>query len=218
MRGKQRVTGFGAGEAVYLDAILDWYRRDGLRCSIQINYAMNRKLFGPLASAGRFSGSATMVAWMDAAETNPSVPDLVIRESPPDERQMYLDLLAGRLPTRPRRRSGYGPIQWAEDALPGGKRYIAELAGRPAAFASLLVIEGVAMCGTAGTLPEFRGRGIQQAPDRRTHHRCRSSRLFHAFRRRRIRATAYRNFARRGFRMIPLGMKWADTFEGTSSP
>jgi len=37
LRGKQRVAGFGAADAIHLDELLRWYRHDGLRCSIQMS-------------------------------------------------------------------------------------------------------------------------------------------------------------------------------------
>jgi len=72
LRGKQRVTGFGAVDAIHLDEMLRWYRHDGLKCSIQTNYGeMNERLFRQFAAAGLVSsGSSTTMPWMDAIEPN----------------------------------------------------------------------------------------------------------------------------------------------------
>lgn len=48
-------------------------------------------------------------------------------------------------------------------AAPGFARYLARADGRPVGIASLSITDGVAQIAGAGTLPAFRGRGIQKA-------------------------------------------------------
>jgi hypothetical protein len=129
LRGKQRVTGFGTADAIHLDDLLRWYRSDGLRCSILVNYGeMNAELFRQFAAAGLVSsGSGTSIAWMDSATPNQSSSGLVIRDSQINERDLYLDLFARCFADRSEADPKYRAIQWAEDALANGKRYIAEL-------------------------------------------------------------------------------------------
>src|SRR5437016_2042906 len=38
LRGKQRVTGVRGVDAIHLGQLLEWYRRDGLRCAIQTGH------------------------------------------------------------------------------------------------------------------------------------------------------------------------------------
>ena len=209
---KQRVIGFGASDALHLNDLLSWYRRDGLSCSILVNYGeMNPSLFRQFVAAGLVSnGSGTTIAWMNSATPDQPSSGLVIRESLVEERESYLDLFARCFPDRPEEDPNYRAIQWAEDAYPNGKRYIAELDGLPVGFASMPVIDGVAICGTAGTFPEFRRRGIQRCLIERRIADSAAMGCSLLLGGADLGSTPHRNFLRCGFRFLPLGMSWAD--------
>lgn len=212
LRGKQRVTGLRASDATHLDDLLDWYRRDQLRCSILVDYGeTDATLFRRLAAAGLVSsGSGSTIAWMDEGEPRQPLVEVVVRESPASERELYLDLFQQCFCDRGEAKPAYRPIQWAEDALPAGKRYIAEVGGQLVGFASMPIIDGVAICGTAGTLPKFRGRGVQRCLIERRiadADRLGCSMLLGGAE---LGSTPHRNFVRCGFRMMPLGMGWTD--------
>jgi len=212
LRGKQRVVGFKAADSIHLDELLQWYRQDQLRYSIQLDYGeINESLFRRFAAAGLISrGSGAAHVWMGPIDPQPPIAGLVLRESHADERELYLSLFQRCFANRAEENPQYRPIQWAEDALPEGKRYIAELDARPVAFGSMPIIEGIAICSTGGTLPEFRGRGIQR--------RLLECRIATAARLgcslllggADLDSAAHRNFVRCGFRMLPLGMSWFD--------
>lgn len=213
LRGKQRVTGFGPWDEDHLPELLDWYRRDGLRCTILTAYGRVRApLFHRLAGAGLTSrGSNGAYAWMDRVEPGGPVAGLTVRESTAADREAYLDLFQRCFAAGVEVQAEYRAVQWAEDALRAGKRYIAEVDGEPVAFGSMPVVGGIALCGTAGTLPGFRGRGIHR---RLIEHRIGAAAeadgslvLGGAY----LDSTEHRNFVRCGFRMLPLGMSWTDS-------
>ena len=100
------------------------------------------------------------------------------------------------------------PVQWAEDALPGGARYIAEFRGKPVGMASFPIMDGVGYFGTAGVLPHYRGRGIQTALIRRRLADAPASGCDLVLGGGSMATTTYRNFERAGLRLIPTGMHW----------
>jgi GNAT superfamily N-acetyltransferase len=104
----------------------------------------------------------------------------------------------------------YLAFQWSEDTLPGCRRYLAEIAEVPVGMASFPVFDGVGFFGTAGTVPEFRGRGVQMAllkrrladaPDLGCDLVIGGSSLF---------SPPHRNFERAGLRLVPMGTGWRD--------
>ena len=102
------------------------------------------------------------------------------------------------------------PIQWAEDedVLLGGARYIADYDGQPVGMASFPIMDGVGYFGTAGVLPEYRGRGIQTALIGRRLADAPVLGCDLALGGGSMGTTTYRNFERAGLRLIPTGMHW----------
>jgi len=211
LRGKNRILGFYPDDVALLPEMLDYFRRDGFRPSLGVPYgAMTQTLFRQLTEAGMWSGGSGTVP-VATPQSAPELPEGVsIRLSDPSERDLYLSVFQKAFAGRSEEKPEYAPFQWAEDSLPGARRYIAEVDGIPAGMASFIVAEGIGFCGTAGVLPEYRGRGIQRALIQKrladaSGFGCdlivAGGSLF---------STTYRNFERAGMIRVPQGMGWAD--------
>ena len=212
LRGKNRIHGFGAADGGILDDLFRFFRDDGLPCSLSVLHGeMTEALFSRLVSAGLWSaGSGTVPAIVpDGRAEESAPPNVTIRRSGPEEKELYLDLFQQAFVGRGEADPEYRAIQWAEDALPGGARYIAEFEGRPVGMASLPIVEGVGYFGTAGVLPEYRRRGVQMALIRRRLADAPALGCDLALGGGSLGTTTYRNFERAGLRPLPTGMSWA---------
>ena len=214
LRGKNRVQGFSVADIDGLDDLLSFYRAEGLPCSLTVRHGeMTEALFARLTAVGLWSaGSGTVPAIVPGGLADEDVaPDVTVRRSGPEEKELYLDLFQQAFAGRDEADPEYRPIQWAEDALPGGARYVAEFDGRPVAMASFPIRDGVGFFGTAGVLPQYRGRGVQTALIRRRLAEAPALGCDLALGGGSMNTTTYRNFERAGLRLIPMGMHWTDT-------
>ena len=213
LRGKNRIHGFGAADLGVLDDLLRFYREDGLPCSLSVPHGgMTEALFSHLVSAGLWSaGSGTVPAVLpDGYGEGSAPPGITVRPSGLEEKELYLDLFRLAFAGRDESDLEYRAIQWAEDALPGGARYIAEVGGEPVGMASFPVVDGVGYFGTAGVLPEYRRRGVQAALIRRRLADASGLGCGLVLGGGRPGTITYRNFERAGLRLLPTGMHWAD--------
>ena len=212
LRGKQRVTGFRSEDTSFLAELLDWYRGDALCCAIQVGFGEeSAPLFHRMIAAGLMSSGSGAVPVLRAGPEPFAAPaGLTIRDSPPTEREKYLDLFQRCFAGRSEQKPDYRAMQWAEDSAPGARRFVAELEGEPVGMAALFCGGAVACCTTAGTLAELRGRGIQQALLRHRIAEARRAGCSVILGGAAIGSTPYRNFERAGFRATPLGMSWTD--------
>jgi len=189
-------------------------RRDsvrGLPCSLSVPHGgVTEALFARLASAGMWSpGSGTVPAIVpDRSGGNSAVLGITVRRSGPEEKELYLDLFQQAFAGRGEADPEYRAIQWAEDALPGGARYIAEVGGKPVGMASFPVLDGVGYFGTAGVLPEFRRHGVQIALIRRRLAEAPGLGCDLVLGGGSLGTTTYRNFERAGLRPLRAGMSW----------
>ena len=213
LRGKNRIHGFGAADGGILDDLLRFYREDGLPCSLSVPHGeMTEALFARLAAAGLWSaGSGTVPAIVPGRQGwDNAMSDVTVRRSGPEEKELYLDLFQQAFVGRGEADPEYRATQWAEDALPDGARYIADMEGRPVGMASFPVVDGVGYFGTAGVLPEFRRRGVQMALIRRRLADAPGLGCDLALGGGSLGTTTYRNFERAGLRLLPTGMSWGD--------
>ena len=214
LRGKNRICGFRAGDIGLLDDLLDFYRADALSCTLFVPHGeMGPVLFQHLARAGLWSlgyGIVPVIMPDNLAEDSALPPGIIVRLSAPKEQEQYLDLFQRAFAAWPEQELEYRAFQWAEDSLPGGTRYIAEVAGLPVGMASFPVIGGVGHCGTAGVLPGYRRRGIQSALIRRRLSDALSFGCDLVVGGNSPETTAFRNFERAGLRLIPSGSTWRE--------
>ncbi len=212
LRSKNRIHGFGAEDLDGLDDLLRFYQADGLPCSLSVLHGeMTEALFARLASVGLWSaGNGTVPAIVpDGCAAANVPPSVTIRHSGPKEKELYLDLFQQAFADRGEAAPEYRAIQWAEDALPGGARYIAEAGGKPVGMASFPILDGVGYFGPGGVLPEYQRRGIQTAMIRRRLADAPRLGCDLALGGGSMNTTTYRNFERAGLRLIPMGMHWA---------
>ena len=216
LRGKNRIHGLCPQDSGQVGELLDPYRAEDLPCSVSVPHGqMTQELFLALSKAGLWSaGSGTVPAIVPEQVRLENSPEellprgIVIRLSEPGEKELYLDLFQQAFAHRGEADPEYRAIQWAEDTLPGGVRYIAEIDGQPAGMASFPILEGVGYFGTGGVLPEYRQRGIQAALIRR---RLADASLLGCdlvLGGGSPGESTYRNFERAGLRLIPTGMAW----------
>lgn len=212
LRGKSRMHGLGAADVDSLDGLLRFYREDGLPCSLLVRHGdMTEALFARLTSAGLWSaGNGTVPAIVpDGRADEDMPPDVTVRRSGPGEKELYLDLFQEAFAGRDEADPEYRPIQWAEDALPGGARYIAEVKGKPVGMASFPVVDGVGYFGTASVLPAYRRRGIQMALICRRLSDAPGLGCDLTLGGGSMDTTTYRNFERAGLRLLPMGVSWS---------
>ena len=216
LRGKNRIQGFRADDAPLLHDALDYFRKEGLRCTLGVACGqMTQDLFFRLSEAGLWSsGSSTVPCLVPETVLQGDMPSdalVQIRESGLEDKALYLDLFRQAFEMRSEGRADYLLYQWTEDTLPGCRRYIAEVENVPVAMASFPLMDSVGFFGTAGVLPAWRGRGIQtallarriaDAPAFGCDLIIGGGSLF---------STTHRNFERAGMRLVPLGSGWTDT-------
>lgn len=216
LRGKNRSHNFREADIPHLPNLLDHFRRDHLPCQVSVPFqAQTSAVFTALSGAGLWSGGSGTVPCADLSNlslpSTASVESLTIRPSGPEEKELYLDLFQAAFHNRTEVAPEYREFQWAEDTLPGAIRYTAYWDNEPVGMASFIIGDnGVGLCGTAGVLPNYRGRGIQLAL---LHRRIADApalgcsliigggSLF---------STTHRNFERSGLTLLPTGSGWAE--------
>ena len=212
LRGKNRIYGFQADNLSLLTDLLTWYKGDGLACTVFVPHgAVTQELFQGLTRAGLWSpGSGTVPVIVPDGSTPIVSPQITVRRSGPAEKDLYLDLFQQAFAAWPEQEAEYRAVQWAEDSLPGGARYIAEIAGRPVGMASFPIIDGIGYFGAAGTLPEYRGRGVQAALIQQRLHDARVLGCSLVVGGGNPGTTTFRNQERAGLRLIPSVSVWRE--------
>lgn len=213
LRGKNRIYGFCPEDADLLDDLLHFYQADGLSPALFVPQGqMTQTFFERLTQAGLWSaGSGTVSAIIpDGYADDTLPPGMAIRVSGLDDKELYLDLFQQAFGDRSERDPKYRAFQWAEDTLPGGARYIAEVDGQPVGMASFPMEDGVGFLGIAGVLPDYRGRGIQTALIQRRLADAPALGCDLVLAGGSPGSTTFRNFERAGLRLIPAGVSWSE--------
>ena len=213
LRGKNRVYGFSAADSSLLDELLDFYSADALSCTVFVPYGeMNPTLFQLLARAGFWSsGTGIVPVFVPEDHIPPLLSEIDVRVSGGEEKDLYLDLFQEAFAEWPEQEPEYRAVQWAEDSLPGGVRYIAESDGKPVGMASFPVLGRVGHLGTCGVLPNFRGRGVHSALIRQRLRDALSLDCDLVVGGNSPGTTAFRNFERAGLRLVPTGSAWRES-------
>lgn len=212
LKGKNRIIGFRPEDRNQLEELRDFYHKDQLRFSLFVPYGQTTpELFEGLVQAKLWSaGSGTVPALIPEGNYAPDTSEIQVRRSGLEEREAYLDLFQQAFDHREERTPEYRAFQWAEDDLPDGARYIAEINGKPVGMASFPILNGVGFLGTAGVLPEYRRRGVQRALIRQRLADTTALGCDLVLAGGSPGSTTYRNFERAGFRLIPTGTMWAE--------
>jgi hypothetical protein len=216
LRSKNRIYGLRTSNLPQLDDLVNFFHSDGLPCLVLVPYGqMTEELFVKLVRAGLWStGNGTVPAIGPDASigdfATPSAPQVRVRLSEEDEKGLYLDIFQRAFADRDEQSPEYRAIQWAEDSLPGGKRYIAEIDGRPVGMASFPIIDRIGFFGTAGVLPEYRGHGVQMSLIRRRLVDAHTLDCDLILGGSTPSTPEYRNFERAGLRLVPCGSVWRE--------
>lgn len=212
LRGKNRVYGFRADDLGLLADLLAWYKVDGLACTLHVPAGqMTRAMFQGLIGTGFWSqGTGTSLVFVpDGRESTPA-PEITVHMSGPEEKNLYLDLFQQSFAAWPEQEPEYRAFQWAEDSLPGGVRFIAEIAGKPVGMASFPIVDGVGFLGTCGVLPEYRRRGVHSALIQRRLHDAGALGCSLVVGGGGLGTATFRNQERAGLRLIPAGSVWRE--------
>lgn len=113
LRGKNRVYGFRADDLGLLEELLAWYKADGLACTLHVPAGqMTRALFRGLTDAGFWSQGigTTLVFVPDEREPAPA-PEITVRRSSPEEKNLYLDLFQQSFAAWPEQEPEYRAFQ-----------------------------------------------------------------------------------------------------------
>lgn len=218
LRGKNRIMGFGADDMPHLHDALQFFRVDGLRCTLSVPHSqMTPPLFSRLCAEKMVSGGSGAALCVVPDDAPPRQGDeqvvsagLQIRESGIEDKERYLDVFQQAFGERSESQADYLLFQWAEDSLPGSRRYLAEVGGVPVGMASFIIMDGVGFCGTAGVLPAWRNRGIQKALIERRMADAPTFGCDLVLGGGSLFSTTHRNFERAGMRLVPLGFGWSD--------
>jgi GNAT superfamily N-acetyltransferase len=149
-----RIGGLTAQDAARVDEILAFYGGLGLRPWLEVAPGVELRLPGGTELVG-FQNVFYGPARADAD------PGLEVRETPEPAAAARLILEAFGVP--PDRVERHGDALARATAMCGGRILVLEVERRRAAGAILTTRDGVGYLAMAGTLPEFRGRGFQQA-------------------------------------------------------
>jgi len=208
---KNRIAGFRPGDLPELGDLLRFYREGGLRFTLSVPPGqMTPALFQKLTEASLWSeGSGTVPALVPAGL--PAAPtEVIVRRASLQEEDLYLDLFQQAFADHEESAPEYRAFQWAEDALPGSGRYVAEMDGRPVAMASFPILDGVGFLGTAGVLPPYRRQGIQSALIRQRIADAAGLGCDLVLGGGSPGTTYYRNFERAGLSLVPTSMVWKE--------
>ena len=154
----------GADDLGSLDAILRFYREDGLRCDLQFDgHSLEPDAASRLAEKGLLVTRVVSTQFGVPAPAPPPPPNVTVRrvigEALEDCFQLFMDVFE----VLPEEREEILLTERVENSQPGSRLYIASVDGVPAAAAALDIRDGVGHLTAGATLPQFRRRGCQKA-------------------------------------------------------
>jgi hypothetical protein len=160
-----RVVGLELQDARALPEMLDFFRSRGIRARFEIGPAeLTSALALQLAieRVGVERIESILFAPVGAL-VPPRASDVVVRESPLAELELFMDLWARGFALPDFLTADVTRLRSASFSIPGFTRYLATIDGEPAACAGLYLHDEVGYLCVSATLPEFRGRGAQAA-------------------------------------------------------
>ena len=158
------VDTLGSDDLGSLDAILRFYREDGLRCDLQFDgHSLEPDAASRLAEKGLLVTRVVSTQFGVPAPAPPPPPGVTVRrvigEALEDCFQLFMDVFE----VLPEEREEILLTERVENSQPGSRLYIASVDGVPAAAAALDIRDGVGHLTAGATLPQFRRRGCQKA-------------------------------------------------------
>ena len=159
-----RVFGLALDDLDSLDAILRFYREDGLRC----DFHLSDQSIEP-ETALRLAAKSLLVTGLVSTQYGvptaapPPPPGVTVRRAEGAAREECFQLFMDVFEVPPEEREGVLLTERPENSLPGSRLYIASVDGVPAAAASMDIRDGIGHLTAGATLPQFRRRGCQAA-------------------------------------------------------
>jgi len=189
-----------------LPEIISFYREVNRGFVFTLPYgSLDDDIFDALTQVGMRCGESGHVLAIAPAMSESS---LVVRPSPSEEKELYLDLYRRAFSTQRVVTDEQVSFQWLNDSLESAQRFVCEVDGEPAGMGSLNVLEGGAYLSTAGVLPAFRGRGVHRALIAARVNAAFLASCEVAFGGGFLFGPPMMNFARSGFTILPLGATW----------
>lgn len=159
-----QVLGLQADDLDPLDAILRFYRKDGLRCGLQCSaHALEPEAARRLAEKQVLVTGIVSTQYGVPTAAPPPPPGVTVRRVPDEERDDCLHLFLDVFEVPREEREGFLRTERLESSQPGSRLYIASVDGVPAAAAALDMRDGIGHLTAGATLPQFRRRGCQKA-------------------------------------------------------
>lgn len=164
-----QVFGLEADAFGSLDAILRFYRENGLRCNFQCSaHALEPEAARRLAEQQVFVTSFISTQFISTqygvpTAAPPPPPGVTVRRLPAEEHDDCLNLFLDVFEVPREEREGFLRTERLETSQPGSRLYIASVDGVPAAAAALDIRDGIGHLTAGATLPQFRRRGCQKA-------------------------------------------------------
>ena len=159
-----QVFGLEADDLGPLDAILRFYREDGLRCGLQVDtHVIEPEAARRLAEKQVLVTSLISTQYGALTAAPPPPPGVTVSQVSDEARDDCLHLFLDVFEVPPEEREGLLLTERLESSQPGSRLYIASVDGVPAAAAALDIRDGIGHLTAGATLPQVRRRGCQAA-------------------------------------------------------
>jgi len=159
-----QVLGLGADDLGHLDAILGFYREDGLSCGLQFDGLGIEPEVATRLAEKRVLVTGVVSTQFGAPTAAPLVPlGVTVRRADGAAREECFQLFMDVFEVSAEEREGILLTERLENTQPGSRLYIASVDGVPAAAAAMDVRDGIGHLTAGATLPAFRRRGCQAA-------------------------------------------------------
>lgn len=159
-----RVAEFTPAELERLDEILAWFEEKNMTGRFDLLPGhVSPQLFKALAEKGFYQSGFYSVLYGEARTNEPEFPGVTVREVQPDELALFSDIYMAGFGFPEERRQVLTQSMTGLNGHPAVRLYLGLVEGQPVGIGFLLLNQGVGYLGTAATLAEFRGRGVQKA-------------------------------------------------------
>jgi len=159
-----QVLGLEADDLDSVDALLRFYRADGLRCDLQLDgHSIEPEVAARLAEKHLLVTRLISTQFGAPTAAPPPPPGVTVRRVADEAHEECLQLFMDVFEVPAEEREEILLTERLENSQPGSRLYFASVDGVPAAAAALDIRDGIGHLTAGATLPEFRRRGCQAA-------------------------------------------------------